>query len=188
MLKDGALLYSKKGHGISLSESLINSGANIEKLKKVTIEFKEAPSQSLSSIWFWSFVSLVLFPLVTYGVWFLVFYLLALAGFRILKIEEIPRSKIVAYIFVMFVLTQLVNPAINHIFGDMLNTKLLIFINTLIAFGITFLLLKYYILLSGKKLWQLLLYLIFILVLSNLIIFLLSSLMAQRTEPWLLTG
>ena len=100
---------------------------------------------------------LLILPFIS---WFLVFYFLILLGFKVLKIEGIPRSKIVPYIFVMFLSASFLQPAIIKIFENILNKPGLYLINTLISLGITFLLLKYYFLLSGKKLWQFLLYLI----------------------------
>ena len=100
---------------------------------------------------------LFIFPLIG---WFLVFYFLILLGFKVLKIEGIPRSKIVPYIFVMFISASFLQPAIIKIFENTLNKPSLYLLNILISFGIVFLLLKYYFLLSRKKLWQFLLYLI----------------------------
>lgn len=94
-------------------------------------------------------------------IWFLVAYFLIRLGFKILKIEEIPsRSKIFVFLFVTFLLSLFVTPTINKIFENVLNKPSLTFLNILIYLGITFSFLRYSFLLSGKKLWQFLLYLI----------------------------
>ena len=100
---------------------------------------------------------LFIFPLISL---FLIFYFIILLGFKFLKIEGIPKFKIVPYIFIMFLSGSFLQPAITKIFENILNKPSLYLVNTFISLGIIFLLLKYYFLLSGKKLWQFLLYLI----------------------------
>ncbi|MFC1663889.1 hypothetical protein ACFL0A_02085 [Patescibacteria group bacterium] len=100
---------------------------------------------------------LVLFPIF---IFFVISYFLISLGLKILKIEGISRSKIVVYIFMMFLLGSFLQPAVNKFLGNAVNMPTLYLINTLISFGIALLLLKYYFLLFGKKLWQFLLYLI----------------------------
>ena len=171
-LKDGTRLYSKKEPELSLSESLLNLGVSVEKLKKVEIVVKE---KGTLAVWFWP-VFLFILPLVILPmVWFIAFYFLILLGFKILKIERAPKSKIIIYIFTMFLLGLFLNYAIPTIFKDITSRFVLYSIHFLISFGIVFLLLKYYFLLSGKKLWQFLLYLIVLnLILSMVIIILIQ--------------
>ena len=154
VLKDGTYLYSKKEAETSFSEALLSYGVTAEKLRNVRVEIIK--EEKLLTTWF---EPLLLFILPFIG-WLLVFYFLILLGFKILKIEGIPRSKIVIYIFVMFIFASFLQPAINKVFENVLNEPSLYLVNTLISLGITFSLLKYYFLLSRKKLWQFLLYLI----------------------------
>jgi hypothetical protein len=174
VLKDGTHLYLTKEKKVSLSESLVKAGANPEKLRKVKVEVGEPPSDTFQTVRL--FLPLILLPSIVYGVWFLVLYFLVLAGFRILRIEGVAQSKIVIYIFVIFILTQLANPAINRILGGTANTNFLTLINALTYFVAVGILLRYYFSLTSKKFWQLLLYLGVVTLLSNLTIPLLSSL------------
>jgi hypothetical protein len=127
------------------------------------------PSDLIKSLFQWIWF-LVIAAIPIFG-WFLVSCLLILLGFKILKIKEIPRSKIVFFLFVIFLLSLFVTPAVNKIFENVLSKPLIIFVNVFIYFGISFLLLKYYFLLSRKKLWQFLLYLIVINITFSLVIF-----------------
>lgn len=156
VLKDGTHLYSKKETETSFSEALLSYGVTAEKLKNVRVEIK---GEKLLTTWFGPLLLFIL-PFIGFIGWLLVFYFLILLGFRVLKIEGIPRFKIAIYIFVMFLFASFLQPVIIKIFENILNKPSLYLINTLISLGITFLLLKYYFLLSGKKLWQFLLYLI----------------------------
>ncbi len=166
-LKDGTRLYSKKDPELSLSESLLNLGVSVEKLKKVEIIVKE---KEPLAVWFWP-VFLFILPLIIFPLWFIALYFLILFGFKILKIERAPKSKIVIYIITTtllgLLLSYVVSPALRYISNNIVPYLT----NFLIYFGIVFLLLKYYFLLSGKKLWQFLLYLIILnLILSGIII------------------
>lgn len=95
-------------------------------------------------------------------VFFLVSYFLILLGLKILKIEGVTRSKIIVYIFIMFLMGSFLQPVINKSLVDAVNTLALYLINSLISFGIAFAILKYYFSLSGRKLWFFFLYLIVI--------------------------
>ena len=155
VLKDGTHLYSKKEAETSLSESLLNYGVSTDKIRNIMItEVKGGRFFTISAL------LLFLLPFGIYIVWFFVFYFLILAGFKILKIEGIPRSKITVYIFAIFFLSLFLNSGIPAVLKDVSNSFILYFANLLISFLVVFLLLKYYFLLSGKKLWQFLLYLV----------------------------
>lgn len=155
-LKDGTRLYSKKEPKLSLSESLLNLGVSVEKLKEVEIVVKEEKSLT---VWFWP-VFLFILPLIIFPLWFIALYFLILLGFKILKIERAPKSKIIIYIITMLLLGLFLSYVVLPALRDILNKIALYLTNFLIYFGVVFLLLKYYFLLSGKKLWQFLLYLI----------------------------
>jgi len=155
VLKDGTVLHSKKEMEHSLTKSLLNYGVSAKKLSKVDVKVEREKFP----------VALKLFlpflvPILVFGVWFLIFYFLILLGFRILKIKGIPRSKITVYVFVMFLLGLFLNSAVLAVFESVSNRIILYFTSVLISFLVVFLLLKYYFLLSGKKLWQFLLYLV----------------------------
>lgn len=154
-LKEGSYLHSKTESGISLMESLKDYGVDVNNLKDIEIELKSS-GQSIFELFLFPFF----LPFVIYIGWFLVFYFLILASFKILKIEGIPRYKITTYIFAMFIFGLFFSPIISAILKDIPNKFLLYFVNILISFSFTILFLKYYFLLSGKKLWQFFLYLI----------------------------
>ena len=167
LLKDGKYLYSKKEKELSLAETFLNYGASPEKLKDIEIIIKK---EGLLGAWVLPAL-LFIFPIIViYGIAFLVFYFLILTGFKILKIEGVPKSKIIVYIFSIFLLSFFLNSAIPIVIKDVSNRFILYFANFLIPFLVVFLLLKYYFVLSGKKLWQFLLYLIAL----NLIFFILT--------------
>jgi len=88
------------------------------------------------------------------------YYYLILTGFKILKIKEVPKHKVVVYVSIMFLLGLFLNPAISVVFRNVSYKPVLYFTSVSVSFLIVFLLLKYYFLLSGKRLWQFLLYLI----------------------------
>ncbi len=121
--------------------------------------FKAPPKDIAGGIFslIFSFGFAVLLPIL---IFFLISYFLISLGFKILKIEGIARSKIVVYIFVMFLVGSFLQPVISKSLEGAVNVFILYLINSLISFGITFALLKYYFSLSGKKLWQFFLYLV----------------------------
>jgi len=171
-LKDGTRLYSKKEPELSLSESLLNLGVSVEKLKKVEIVVKE---KGTLAVWFWP-VFLFILPLIIFPLWFIALYFLILLGFRILKIERAPKSKIIVYIITIFLLGLFLSYVVSPALRDISNKIVLYLTNFLIYFGIVFLLLKHYFLLSGKKLWQFLLYLIFLNLIFSIVVIILIQL------------
>ncbi len=101
------------------------------------------------------------FLLISVIGFFLINYFIIVLGLKILKIKEIPKSKIILYVFIMFIVGFILQLATNNIiFLKNLDTVLIYLINSLISFGITLVVIKYYFLLSGKKLWIFFLYLI----------------------------
>jgi len=171
-LKDGTRLYSKKEPELSLSESLLNLGVSVEKLKKVEIVVKE---KGTLAVWFWP-VFLFILPLIIFPLWFIALYFLILLGFRILKIERAPKSKIIVYIITIFLLGLFLSYVVSPALRDISNKIVLYLTNFLIYFGIVFLLLQHYFLLSGKKLWQFLLYLIFLNLIFSIVVIILIQL------------
>ena len=151
VLRDGTVLRSKKEREKSLTESLLNYGASAKKLGKVNIKTR---NERLP-------VGLKFFlPIFfTLGLIFTYYYLI-LTGFKILKIKEVPKHKVAVYVSIMFLLGLFLNPAISVVFRNVSYKPVLYFTSVSVSFLIVFLLLKYYFLLSGKRLWQFLLYLI----------------------------
>lgn len=98
-------------------------------------------------------------------------YLIIWGGLKILRITEISRSRIIGYVIIYVAIFFLIDQ-FKSLVG--LNTQpkslLSYFADNLIYLAANFLLLKYYFHLSGKKIWQFLLYLIITgLILSGLI-------------------
>ena len=110
--------------------------------------------------WIFNFGFVALLPILIF--FFLISYFLILLGLKILKIEGVTRSKIVVYIFVMFLVGFFLQPVVNKFLAGAVNAPILYLINSLISFGIALVILKYYFLLFGKKLWFFFLYLIII--------------------------
>ena len=168
-LKDGTILYSKKEAENSLISSLLNHGASAKNLGKVmrTENIEIENGKFFGVLPSFSFLYMFIVPII----WFLVCYYLILTGFKILKIKGIPKSKVAVYILVMFLFNLFLNSVILTALKDISDNKLILhFVNLLVSFLIVFLLLKYYFLLSGKKLWQFLLYLIVLSVTFSLVI------------------
>lgn len=155
VLKNGTRLYLKKEVKTSLSEFFLTYGVSTNKLRNVMIV--ETGRGGFSTI---SALFLFLIPFGIYIIWFFIFYFLVLVGFKILKIEEVTISKIVVYIFVMFLVGFFLQPIISKSLLDTINIFTLYLINSIIFFGVTVAILKYYFSLSGKKLWLFFLYLI----------------------------
>jgi hypothetical protein len=105
-------------------------------------------------------------------------YYIITTGLKRFKIENIPQKKIKIYILAMLIIGLLYDAIIYPLVIPFLmaihNKVLLIFVgaieSSLITFIITFLLFKYYFLLSGKKLEQLSLYIASITLITLLII------------------
>lgn len=152
-LKDGSYLYSSKNSGVSLEESLLDYGVSVDKIKNVDIEIKGSNQYVFMSL----FVPF-LFPVIL----FLILYFVILAGFKILHIKSVPRQKISIYIFIVFLYSLFLSPTITTtIYEHIIKNKFVVVsLNSVFSFLITFLIIKYYFLLSGKKLWQFFLYLI----------------------------
>ena len=111
-----------------------------------------------------------LLPLSIYIIWFFVFYFVIKGGLRLLKIKDVPDSKIRIYILIMIILGLFIKPLIYSTFSSFSNKIVPYLADLFIDFLMVFSLLKYYFHLSGKKLWQFLLYLISINILFNLVI------------------
>lgn len=162
-LKDGSYLYSSRNPEVSLEQSLLDYGVSVDKIKNVDIKIKGSgfPVFILLFIPF-------LFPVVL----FFILYFAIFAGFKILHIEDVPRQKVSIYIFIAFLYSLFLGPAIiTTVYEHIIENKfVVVFLNSIFSFLITFLIIKYYFLLSGKKLWQFLLYLIAINLISSLII------------------
>ena len=124
--------------------------------KEILNPLKAQPGDLIKSLfqWVWFLISVAI-PIF---IGFLIPYFLFLLGLKVLKIEGIPRFKIMIYIFVMFLVATLLNTVFIRL-ADVLNKPSLYLINILVSVGITLSLLKYYFSLSGKKLWQFFLYL-----------------------------
>lgn len=108
---------------------------------------------------FYVFLSLLLLPLA-----FIIQYLITWGGLRILGISGISKSKIVGYIIIsgvlgilLFLMEGFLKPLIEFSAGT--RSFVSYFINSLFGLVTNFLLLKYYLHLSGKELWKFFLYL-----------------------------
>jgi hypothetical protein len=120
---------------------------------------------------FYFLLPLIIFVLVILGPYFII-----LGGFKLLRIDRVSRSKIFGYVIIYIIIFFLADKFTQPLVGlDTESDRLaLYFINNFIYLIVNFLLLKYYFQLSGKKLWQFLLYL----VITGLILSVLISLPA----------
>lgn len=162
-LKDGSYLYSNKDSEVPLEQSLLDYGVDADKIKNVDIKIK---GDGLSV-----FIPLLipfLFPILLFSI----LYFIVLVGFRILHIENIPKQKISVYVFITFIYSLFLSPATATIVYKYItkNEFAVNFIDYIFSFLITFLIIKYYFLLSGKKLWQFLLYLVVIGLIFSLVV------------------
>jgi len=102
----------------------------------------------------------VILPFLVFAVWIIATYLIILFGFKLFKIDTVPPSKIIIFIVVLFV----VGSFLNNIIGGVLelpDNRLLHFLrSSIISLALVYILLRYYFLLLGKKLWQFLVYLV----------------------------
>ncbi len=132
-----------------------------EAQEELSNPLKAQPKDVAEGIFFWifNFGFTALFSIL---VFFFISYFFILLGLKIIKIERVTRSKIVVYIFVMFLIGFFLQPIVNKSLADAVNTPILYLINSLISFGITLAILKYYFSLFGKKLWLFFLYLVII--------------------------
>ena len=102
-------------------------------------------------------------------IWFLAYYVFILIGFKILKIKEIQKFKVIVFLFVIFFISLFLSSITLAIFRDIAGKFTIHLIYNSILFLVIFLLLKHYFLLSGKKLWQFFLYLIFFNFVSSIV-------------------
>lgn len=111
------------------------------------------------------FLPIIVFALIIVGPYYII-----LGGFKLLRIREVPRSKIFIFYFIVIATAFLTEKFLNSF---TISSQILYrAISNFIYLVVNFLLLKYYFQLSGKKLWQFLVYLI----LAGLILSLLISL------------
>ena len=155
-LKDGSYLYSSRDPEVSLEESLLYYGVNASKIKGVDIKIKESSQYTL----IFESLSLSLFPVIL----FFVLYFVILAGFKILHIKNVPRQKISIYIFIVFLYSLFLSPAITTtVYRHIIENRFVVFfLNSIFFYLATFLIFRYYFLLFGKKLWQFFLYFIIV--------------------------
>jgi len=85
-------------------------------------------------------------------------------GLKIFKIQGISTFKIIVYLIIgiplFFLVEKVLHPLIGGISGHFSNYFFLQIIDNLIYSVVSFLMLKYYFHLSGKKLWQFFIYLL----------------------------
>lgn len=103
-----------------------------------------------------------LFLPIYFALIFVAPYLIIWGGLKILRISGISKSKIVGYVIIYVILFFLIEELFKPLFGLSIESKRFIsyFTDNLIYLVANFLLLKYYLHLSGRKLWQFFLYLI----------------------------
>jgi len=155
-LKDGSYLHSSRDPEVSLEQSLLYYGVSVDRIKNVDIKIEESSRST--------FIFKSLFPLLFPVILFFILYFVILTGFRILHIKDVPRQKISIYIFIVFLYSLFLSPAIaTTVYKHIIENKFVVVsLNSIFSFLITFLIIKYYFLLSGKKLWQFFLYLIIV--------------------------
>jgi hypothetical protein len=100
----------------------------------------------------------ILFVVLGYVVTFVIIYFITWFGLRILKIEGIKRRKIITYIFLMLLISFLLSPFTNRILAAIHNVYFFYLVNIIYSFVINLIVIKYYLSLSGQKLWQFTLY------------------------------
>jgi cell division protease FtsH len=74
---DGTSAQTKKETGDTLGQALINYGAEKDKLQNISFDFQEA---NTSWDWLWTFLMMIVFPLLLVGVFFMMFFKNAKAG------------------------------------------------------------------------------------------------------------
>jgi len=165
LFKNGERLYSEKEQGISLSESLLKYGVSPEKLRETKIEIRSGGFLNTIGI----FLSVIL-PIGIYIAWFLIIYLVALAGLKLFKIDGVPRYKIIFYILSVYFLGVLLGYVNQSFVQNVGNIYIIYVINTAISILATFFIFKYYLQLAGKKLWYFLIYLVAFNILFSIIL------------------
>jgi len=110
-----------------------------------------------------------LLPMVIFALIIIAPYFIILAGLKLLQIKGIPRNKVLVFYLLIigfaFLMRNVINPFVFdnfNIISNTTNTIVYSLIRAVIYWLIYFFFLKYYFYLSGKKLWQFLLYLIVI--------------------------
>lgn len=127
--------------------------------QEVSNPLKTQPENATGQAFSFIFHLSVVF-LLPFLVSFLILYSLISLGFKILNIRKVSRSKIVVYIIVIFLIAAFLYPIVNKVFANSVSAPILYLIQSLTLLGVTFVLLKYYFSLSGRKFWSFLLYLI----------------------------
>ena len=152
-LKNGSSLYSNRNINTSLEQFLLDYNISVDKIKDANIRIEGNKRALFMS----SFIPF-LFPVIL----FFILYFIILVGFKILHIENVPRQKISIFIFIMFFYSLFLSPAIATVVYNNLteSRSSVLFRNSIFSLLLIFLVLKYYFLLSGKKLQQFFLYLI----------------------------
>lgn len=94
-----------------------------------------------------------------------VYYILILYGLKIFKIENVTKKKVVVYLIYILVLgiifyfiTKFIDPVISRL----VPVIFIYFVKYLFSFFFEILFIKYYFLITGKKFWQIFLYLTFV--------------------------
>lgn len=111
------------------------------------------------------FLPILIFALIVLGPYYII-----LGGLKLLKIREVPRSKVFIFYFIILATSFLTEKFFGQLSNIELNSLSYKIINNFIYLVVDFLLIKYCFRLSGKKLWQFLIYLILAgLIISSLI-------------------
>jgi hypothetical protein len=110
-----------------------------------------------------------------YIIAFTVSYFVIWLGIKILKIEGVTKKKIVIYIFLMLIIGYLLSPFENRVLAIIHNIFFFYLVSIIFSLLTNLLILKYYFLLSGKKLWQLTSYLVAIGFIASLALTLLNN-------------
>lgn len=131
----------------------------VEAQQEVSNPLKTQPKNATGRVFSFIFHLSIVF-LLPFLISFLILYSLISLGFKILNIRRVPRSKIVVYIIVIFLVVAFLYPIVNKVFANSVSGPILYLIHGLIFLAVTFILLKYYFSLSGRKFWLFFLYLI----------------------------
>lgn len=109
-----------------------------------------------------------IFSIPFFFIGFLISYFLFSFGFRIFKIEEVSKNKLINY-FLMISVASLLFASVGSIFKGASNQYIIYLLNFLISIF----LLRYYLKLSRKRFWKAFLYLIIL----SVVIFIASKLL-----------
>ena len=99
---------------------------------------------------------------------FLILYFFYSFGLKILKIEEISKYKVINYILIISTVSLLVAPILS-VFLKSVSNQYITYLFSFLSFLINLFIVKYYLGLSGKKLWLFILYSVILSILISIV-------------------